>query len=140
MLRSLIINSNTIIIYYINKNTIVTYHINNITIMIYYINNNRLNKYSPAFRSSDVQSNVKTNHTWKQVSQSLCTNDSSPKVPTEKSLRNLIESTRNHIVFTIFQFIWSQTHVRLVPNQSENGIYNLIWVSFNKISKRFLYM
>ena len=57
---------------------------------------------------------------------------------TEKSFRNLIESTRNQIVFTIFLLIWNQTDVRLVPNQSENGKCNLISVWFNKISKRFL--
>ena len=31
-----------------------------------------------------------------------------------------------------FQWIWNQTEVRLVPNQSENGAYNLISVRFNK--------
>ena len=35
--------------------------------------------------------------------------------------RNIIKSTRNQIVFTIFRLIWYQTYVRLVPNQSENG-------------------
>ena len=35
---------------------------------------------------------------------------------TEKSFRNLIKSTRNQIVFTIFRLIWNQTDVRLVPN------------------------
>ena len=34
--------------------------------------------------------------------------------------------------------IWNQTVVRLVPNQSENGKYNLILGWFNKISKKFL--
>ena len=42
------------------------------------------------------------------------------------------------IVFFIFSLIWNQTDVRLVPNQSENGKYNLISVSFNKVSKRLL--
>ena len=46
---------------------------------------------------------------------------------TGKSFRNLIESTRNQIVFTIFQLIWNQTDVQLVPNQSENGKYNMIF-------------
>ena len=45
---------------------------------------------------------------------------------TEKSFRNLIKSTRNQIPLTIFRLIWIQTDVRLVPNQSENGKYNLI--------------
>ena len=50
---------------------------------------------------------------------------------TEKSFRNLIKPTRNQIVFTIFRLIWNQTDVRLVPNQWENGKYNLIsvWLS-----------
>ena len=43
---------------------------------------------------------------------------------TEKYFRNLIKSTRNQIVFTIFRLIWNPTDVRLVSNQSENGIYN----------------
>ena len=45
---------------------------------------------------------------------------------TEKYFRNLIKSTRDQIVFTIFRLIWIQTDVRLDPNQSENGKYNLI--------------
>ena len=48
--------------------------------------------------------------------------------------RNLIKSTRNQIVFTIFQLIWIQTDVRLDPNQSENGKYNLISDWFDNIS------
>ena len=55
---------------------------------------------------------------------------------TEKYLRNLIKSTRNQIVSTIFRLIWHQTNVRLVPNQSENGKYNLISGWFNKISEK----
>ena len=35
-------------------------------------------------------------------------------VHTEKSFRNLIKSTRNQIVFTIFRLIWNQTDVHLV--------------------------
>ena len=54
-----------------------------------------------------------------------------PRIHTEKSIRNLIKLTRNQIVFIIFRLIWSQTDVRLVPNQSENSKFNLI-------SKRFL--
>ena len=56
----------------------------------------------------------------------------------EKSFPNLIEWNRNQIVFTIFRLTWNQTDVRLVPNQSENGKYNLISVWFNKTSKRFI--
>ena len=50
--------------------------------------------------------------------------------------RNLIKSNRNQIVFTICRLIWNQTGVRLVPNQSKNGKYNLISDLFNKISKK----
>ena len=57
---------------------------------------------------------------------------------TEKYFRNLIELNGNQIVFIIFRLIWNQTDVRLVPNQLENGKYNLISVRFNKISKIFL--
>ena len=46
----------------------------------------------------------------------------------EKSFGNLIKSTRNQIVFTMHRLIWIQTTVRLDPNQSENGKYNLISV------------
>ena len=52
--------------------------------------------------------------------------------------RNLIESNRIQIVFAIFRLISNQMDIRLVPNQSENGKYNLIPIWFNKISKRFL--
>ena len=45
---------------------------------------------------------------------------------TEKSFRNLIKLTWNRIVFPIFRLIWSQTDVRLDPDQSKNGKYNLI--------------
>ena len=51
--------------------------------------------------------------------------------------RNLIKSTRNQIVLTIFLLIWNQTDVCLVRNQSQNGKYNLISIWFNKISKSF---
>ena len=47
---------------------------------------------------------------------------------TEKSCRNLIKSNRNQIVFTMHRLIWNQTYFGLVPNQLENGNYNLIWV------------
>ena len=57
-----------------------------------------------------------------EILQSCCT---------QKSFRNLIKSNRNQIVFTIFRLIWNQTDVRLVPNQSANGKYNLISVWFN---------
>ena len=57
---------------------------------------------------------------------------------TEKYFQNCIKSSQNLIVFTILQFIWNQTDVRLVSNWSENGKYNLISVWFNKIWKRFL--
>ena len=56
----------------------------------------------------------------------------------EKSFRNLSKSNRNQIVFTIFRLIWNQTDVRLVPNQSKNGKYNLISGWFEKKSKKFL--
>ena len=56
---------------------------------------------------------------------------------TEKSFRNLSKSNRNQIVSTIFRFIWKQTDVHLVLNQSENGKCNLIPVWFNTISKIF---
>ena len=52
---------------------------------------------------------------------------------TEKYFRNLVKSTWNHIVFTIFRLIWNQAQVRLVSNQSVHGKYNLIWDRFNKI-------
>ena len=59
-------------------------------------------------------------------------------IHTEKYFRNLFKSTRNQILFTIYQLIWNQTYVRLDQNQSENGYYNMISIWFNKISKRFL--
>ena len=56
----------------------------------------------------------------------------------DNTQRNLLKSNRNHIAFTILQLIWNQTDVRLDPNQSKNGKYNLISGWFNKISKIFL--
>ena len=58
-------------------------------------------------------------------------------VHTEKSFLNLVEYNRNQILFSILRFIWSQMEICLVPNQSENGKYNLILVWFNKIEKSF---
>ena len=54
---------------------------------------------------------------------------------TEKSFPNLIKSTRNQIVFTIFRLIWNSkwTCLFAIPNQSENDKYNLISVWFDKI-------
>ena len=51
---------------------------------------------------------------------------------------NLIELNRNQIIFTIFQLIWNETEIRLVPKQSESGKYNLILGWLNKISKIYL--
>ena len=45
---------------------------------------------------------------------------------------------RLYNVYTSFRLIWNQTDVSLVPNQPENGKYNLISVWFNNISKIFL--
>ena len=42
-----------------------------------------------------------------------------PATRAEESFRILIKSIWNQMVFTIFQLIWNQTDVRLVPNQSE---------------------
>ena len=63
---------------------------------------------------------------------------SSSQVHTEKSYRSLIKSNPNQIVLTIFRLIWNSKRTRsfAVPNQSENGKYNVISVWFNKISKK----
>ena len=50
-------------------------------------------------------------------------------ITTEKSFRNLINSNWNQIVFTTFRLIWCQNDVLLVPNQSENGKYNSVFLS-----------
>ena len=71
---------------------------------------------------------------WKKIQKSL----------TEKSFRNLIKSTRNQIVYTIFSL--KKIPIDLEPDEcpfgfksiSENNLYNLISGSFNKISKIFL--
>ena len=57
---------------------------------------------------------------------------------TEKSCLNLFKSNRTRIVFKIILLIWNQTGFCLVPNQSENGKYKVISVSFNNIQTRFL--
>ena len=43
-----------------------------------------------------------------------------------ESFSDSCQINRNQNVFTIFRLIWNQTDVRLVPNQSEYGEYNLI--------------
>ena len=55
-------------------------------------------------------------------------------VHTDKSFRNLIKSNRNQIVITIFQWIWNQTNLCLVPNPSE--MVNTTWFQFDL--RRFL--
>ena len=55
---------------------------------------------------------------------------------TKKSFRNLIKSNWNQIVVTIFRLICNQTDVHMVPNQPENGNYNLISVWFDSIRFR----
>ena len=59
---------------------------------------------------------------------------------TENCFRNLMKSTWNQIVFTIFRMIWNskRTSPFAVPNQPKNGKYNLISVWFKKIWKTFL--
>ena len=60
---------------------------------------------------------------------------------TDKSSRNLVESTRNQIAFTIFRLILDPNgRVLLDPSQSEYGKCNLISGWFNKIQKIFLYL
>ena len=56
----------------------------------------------------------------------------------EKYFRNVVKSTRNQIVFTIFRLTWIQTDIHLDPSHSKNSNYNLISGWFNKISNRFL--
>ena len=61
-------------------------------------------------------------------------------VPTEKCFRNLFIWNWNQIVFAIFRLIWT-TNERspfVFQIQSENDKYNLISVSYNKISETFL--
>jgi len=55
---------------------------------------------------------------------------------TEKSFWNRVKSNWNQIVFIIFWLIWNQMKFCLVPNQSENDIYSLISVWFDKIPKK----
>ena len=49
-----------------------------------------------------------------------------------KCFWKLVKSNRNQIVFIIFRLIWYQTAVRVVPNESENGKYNLILVDLTR--------
>ena len=56
----------------------------------------------------------------------------------QKYSLNLVESTRNRIVFTIFRFILNWTDVCLDLNKPENGKYNLISGWFSKTSEKFL--
>ena len=56
----------------------------------------------------------------------------------EKYFRNLVKSNWNQIVYTIFRLIWNQKDIRMVPNQSENGKYNLISVLLKNTTKIFL--
>ena len=47
------------------------------------------------------------------------------------------EINQNKIVYTIFRLIWNQMILCLVPNQSENGKYNLIWIEVTRMNGRF---
>ena len=58
-------------------------------------------------------------------------------VHTEISFRFFFKTNWNQIIYTIFRLIWNQMDVRLGPNQSENGIYNLISIDLRRISCRF---
>ena len=78
--------------------------------------------------------------TWWNVNGTECRRKWPVHLHTEFFFQNLIKLTRNQIIFTIFRLIWIQTDVRLDPNQSENGKYNLISGWFNKIKKLFLYV
>ena len=49
----------------------------------------------------------------------------------------ILNAIKKYIYIYILVYTY-QTDVRLVPNQSENGKYNLISVCFDNISKRFL--
>ena len=51
--------------------------------------------------------------------------------------RNITKSNRNQIVFTMHRLIWNQTEVRLAPNQSGNGKYNLISFDLMRFLKDF---
>jgi len=57
---------------------------------------------------------------------------------TEKSFWYLFKLNQIWIVITLFRFIWHQTKIRLVQNQSKKCNYNPNYVKFNEISKRFL--
>ena len=59
-------------------------------------------------------------------------------VHTHKFFRSLIKSIWIQIVFTNFRLIWIQTDVRSVPNQPENGKYNLISGLFKKKIEKIL--
>ena len=51
---------------------------------------------------------------------------------------NAVQLNQYQIVFTNFLLIWHQTKVGLVPKQSENCKYKLIWVYLNKIQNKLL--
>ena len=53
-------------------------------------------------------------------------------------LEILLNQTEIRLYLPIFQMIYNQEDIRLVPNQSENDKYNLVSVWFNKISKIYL--
>ena len=40
---------------------------------------------------------------------------------------------RNQIAFSIYRLILNQTKIRLIPNQSANDKYNIIWVYLTRI-------
>ena len=58
--------------------------------------------------------------------------------PRGELFRNIIKSTRNQGVFTIFWLIWIQMDVCLDPNQLETGKYTLISGWFKKTSGKSL--
>ena len=55
----------------------------------------------------------------------------------QKSSSHSYQTNPNQIEITIFLLILNQTEFRLVPNQSENGKYNLILVDLTRFNKIF---
>ena len=58
-------------------------------------------------------------------------------IGTEKSFRNLVDPNRKSDYIYHFRLIWNQTEFCLVPNQSENNKYNLIFGLNQQDSEKF---
>ena len=97
-----------------------------------------LNQYHQIITYLNDFDSIELTRFWLLVSRVGRVRISSAAIRMEKLHRSGVQLSEGQKIFIIFWLIWNQTDVRLDPNQSKNGKYNLISGWFNKISETFL--